>query len=161
MVHSWVWKFMEKEFYLYILNTSDIYNCIYIDVYKGKLIWKTLMKVIKRSANAVKFCRYLMGGRTFSCLDAVINRYKTEQILEGHTLGSPVCKVRNLLLVSSCSSSPLPLFISVPLTLSFTATNLVSLLTLTLLRTFTYLVTFTQTCIKVTETHSWSSLLKK
>lgn len=24
-----------------------------------------------------------MGGRTFNCLDAVINRYKTEQIVEG------------------------------------------------------------------------------
>ena len=42
--------------------------------------------------NVTYFIRYLMGGRTFSCLDAVINRYKTEQILEGHTLGAPVCK---------------------------------------------------------------------
>ena len=41
-----------------------------------------------------------MGGRTFSCLDAVINRYKTEQILEGHTLGSPVCKVIILSFIS-------------------------------------------------------------
>ena len=24
-----------------------------------------------------------MGGRTFNCLDAVINRYKSEQIVEG------------------------------------------------------------------------------
>ena len=24
-----------------------------------------------------------MGGRTFDCLDAVINRYRTEQIVEG------------------------------------------------------------------------------
>ncbi|KAB7502503.1 Ras GTPase-activating protein 1 [Armadillidium nasatum] len=39
-----------------------------------------------------KLPRYIMGGRTFSCLDAVINRYKTEQILEGHTLGNPVSK---------------------------------------------------------------------
>merc|ERR1711893_270867 len=31
-----------------------------------------------------------MGGRIFDCLDAVINRYKTEQIVEGHTLGHPV-----------------------------------------------------------------------
>ena len=31
-----------------------------------------------------------MGGRNFDCLDAVINRYKTEQIVEGHTLGHPV-----------------------------------------------------------------------
>ena len=35
-----------------------------------------------------------MGGRTFDCLDAVINRYKTEQIVEGHTLGHHVSKVR-------------------------------------------------------------------
>jgi len=27
-----------------------------------------------------------MGGRTFECLDAVINRYRKEQIVEGHTL---------------------------------------------------------------------------
>ena len=33
-----------------------------------------------------------MGGRTFECLDAVILRYKTEQIVEGHTLGSHVKK---------------------------------------------------------------------
>lgn len=31
-----------------------------------------------------------MGGRTFECLDAVINRYRKEQIVEGHTLGQPV-----------------------------------------------------------------------
>lgn len=31
-----------------------------------------------------------MGGRTFECLDAVINRYKSEQIVEGHTLQHPV-----------------------------------------------------------------------
>ena len=33
-----------------------------------------------------------MGGRTFECLDAVILRYNTEQIVEGHTLGSHVKK---------------------------------------------------------------------
>jgi hypothetical protein len=27
-----------------------------------------------------------MGGRTFNCLDAVISRYKTEQIVEGNNL---------------------------------------------------------------------------
>jgi len=37
--------------------------------------------------------RYFMGGRTFECLDAVIARYKNEQIVEGHTLGQPVVKV--------------------------------------------------------------------
>ena len=37
--------------------------------------------------------RYVMGGRTFECLEAVINRYKVEQIVEGHTLSQPV-KVR-------------------------------------------------------------------
>lgn len=37
--------------------------------------------------------RYLMGGRTFECLDAVINRYRKEQIVEGHTLALPVCRV--------------------------------------------------------------------
>lgn len=31
-----------------------------------------------------------MGGRTFECLDAVINRYRKEQIVEGHTLQNPV-----------------------------------------------------------------------
>ncbi|KAK2709712.1 ras GTPase-activating protein 1-like isoform X2 [Artemia franciscana] len=36
--------------------------------------------------------RYFMGGRTFECLDAVIARYKNEQIVEGHTLGQPVVK---------------------------------------------------------------------
>jgi Ras GTPase-activating protein 1 len=34
-----------------------------------------------------------MGGRTFECLDAVINRYRKEQIVEGHTLVQPVCRV--------------------------------------------------------------------
>ncbi|XP_043221540.1 ras GTPase-activating protein 1-like isoform X2 [Amphibalanus amphitrite] len=37
--------------------------------------------------------RYVMGGRTFECLEAVINRYKVEQIVEGHTLSQPVKKV--------------------------------------------------------------------
>ncbi|XP_076355488.1 ras GTPase-activating protein 1-like isoform X1 [Tachypleus tridentatus] len=36
--------------------------------------------------------RYLMGGRCFDSLEAVINRYKNEQIVEGHTLGEPVLK---------------------------------------------------------------------
>ena len=36
----------------------------------------------------------MMGGRTFDCLEAVINRYRTEQIVEGHTLGHPVKRVR-------------------------------------------------------------------
>lgn len=36
--------------------------------------------------------RYLMGGRTFECLDAVINRYRKEQIVEGHTLALPVSR---------------------------------------------------------------------
>ena len=31
-----------------------------------------------------------MGGRTFECLDAVINRYRKEQIVEGYTLNHPV-----------------------------------------------------------------------
>lgn len=34
-----------------------------------------------------------MGGRTFECLDAVINRYRKEQIVEGHTLALPVSRV--------------------------------------------------------------------
>lgn len=33
-----------------------------------------------------------MGGRTFECLDAVINRYRKEQIVEGHCLSHPVRK---------------------------------------------------------------------
>ncbi|XP_042233634.1 ras GTPase-activating protein 1-like isoform X2 [Homarus americanus] len=48
--------------------------------------------IIQRFRIEKRGVKYLMGGRTFSCLDAVIHRYKTEQILEGHTLGSPVCK---------------------------------------------------------------------
>lgn len=31
-----------------------------------------------------------MGGRVFECLDAVINRYRKEQIVEGYTLQHPV-----------------------------------------------------------------------
>lgn len=38
-----------------------------------------------------------MGGRTFDCLDAVIERYRREQIVEGHTLMLPVCRVMRLL----------------------------------------------------------------
>ena len=37
-----------------------------------------------------------MGGRTFECLEAVINRYKVEQIVEGHTLSQPVKVSRRL-----------------------------------------------------------------
>ena len=37
-----------------------------------------------------------MGGRTFDCLDAVINRYKTEQIVEGHTLGHYIKRVSEI-----------------------------------------------------------------
>lgn len=45
---------------------------------------------IQRFRIEKKGVRYLMGGRTFECLDAVINRYRKEQIVEGHTLGQPV-----------------------------------------------------------------------
>ncbi|XP_032666711.1 ras GTPase-activating protein 1 [Odontomachus brunneus] len=41
---------------------------------------------IQRFRIEKKGVRYLMGGRTFECLDAVINRYRKEQIVEGHTL---------------------------------------------------------------------------
>jgi len=37
--------------------------------------------------------RYHMGGRTFECLDAVINRYRKEQIVEGYTLVHAVTRV--------------------------------------------------------------------
>ena len=47
---------------------------------------------IQRFRIEKKGVRYVMGGRTFDCLDAVINRYKTEQIVEGHTLGNYVKK---------------------------------------------------------------------
>jgi len=47
---------------------------------------------IQRFRIEKKGVRYVMGGRTFECLDAVILRYKTEQIVEGHTLGSHVKK---------------------------------------------------------------------
>ncbi|XP_054709957.1 ras GTPase-activating protein 1-like [Uloborus diversus] len=36
--------------------------------------------------------RYIMGGRCFDSLEAVISRYKVEQIVEGHHLGDPVLK---------------------------------------------------------------------
>uniref|UniRef100_A0A182J5D4 Uncharacterized protein n=1 Tax=Anopheles atroparvus TaxID=41427 RepID=A0A182J5D4_ANOAO len=45
---------------------------------------------IQRFRIEKKGVRYLMGGRTFECLDAVINRYRKEQIVEGHTLMHPV-----------------------------------------------------------------------
>lgn len=48
---------------------------------------------IQRFRIEKKGVRYLMGGRTFECLDAVINRYRKEQIVEGHTLIQPVCRV--------------------------------------------------------------------
>ncbi|KAL0271640.1 UNVERIFIED_CONTAM: hypothetical protein PYX00_008669 [Menopon gallinae] len=47
---------------------------------------------IQRFRIEKKGVRYLMGGRTFECLDAVINRYRKEQIVEGHTLQQPVCR---------------------------------------------------------------------
>jgi Ras GTPase-activating protein 1 len=47
---------------------------------------------IQRFRIEKKGVRYVMGGRTFECLDAVINRYKSEQIVEGHTLGQHVKK---------------------------------------------------------------------
>lgn len=45
---------------------------------------------IQRFRIEKKGVRYLMGGRTFECLDAVINRYRKEQIVEGHTLQNQV-----------------------------------------------------------------------
>ncbi|XP_055694825.1 ras GTPase-activating protein 1 [Lutzomyia longipalpis] len=45
---------------------------------------------IQRFRIEKKGVRYLMGGRNFECLDAVINRYRKEQIVEGHTLNHPV-----------------------------------------------------------------------
>ncbi|KAF2362864.1 Pleckstrin domain [Trinorchestia longiramus] len=48
--------------------------------------------IIQRFRIEKRGVKYMMGGRSFSCLDAVINRYKSEQILEGHCLGAPVCK---------------------------------------------------------------------
>lgn len=45
---------------------------------------------IQRFRIEKKGVRYLMGGRTFECLDAVINRYRKEQIVEGHCLIQPV-----------------------------------------------------------------------
>jgi len=42
---------------------------------------------IQRFRIEKKGVRYVMGGRTFDALEAVINRYKTEQIVEGHSLG--------------------------------------------------------------------------
>lgn len=52
---------------------------------------------IQRFRIEKKGVRYLMGGRTFECLDAVINRYKKEQIVEGHTLVLAVGRVSSLI----------------------------------------------------------------
>lgn len=51
---------------------------------------------IQRFRIEKKGVRYLMGGRIFECLDAVINRYRKEQIVEGHTLQHPVSKSENI-----------------------------------------------------------------
>ncbi len=48
---------------------------------------------IQRFRIEKKGVRYVMGGRNFDCLEAVINRYKTEQIVEGHTLGHYIKRV--------------------------------------------------------------------
>jgi len=48
---------------------------------------------IQRFRIEKKGVRYIMGGRLFDCLESVIDRYRTEQIVEGHTLGLPVKKV--------------------------------------------------------------------
>ncbi|CAG9835516.1 unnamed protein product [Diabrotica balteata] len=45
---------------------------------------------IQRFRIEKKGVRYLMGGRIFECLDAVINRYRKEQIVEGYTLQHPL-----------------------------------------------------------------------
>ncbi|CAH1105565.1 unnamed protein product [Psylliodes chrysocephalus] len=45
---------------------------------------------IQRFRIEKKGVRYLMGGRIFECLDAVINRYRKEQIVEGYTLQQPL-----------------------------------------------------------------------
>lgn len=47
---------------------------------------------IQRFRIEKKGVRYLMGGRIFECLDAVINRYRTEQIVEGYSLQHPVSR---------------------------------------------------------------------
>jgi len=47
---------------------------------------------IQRFRIEKKGVRYVMGGRNFDCLNAVIERYKTEQIVEGFTLGHHVKK---------------------------------------------------------------------
>jgi Ras GTPase-activating protein 1 len=52
---------------------------------------------IQRFRIEKKGVRYLMGGRTFECLDAVINRYRKEQIVEGHTLVLAVGRVSCLI----------------------------------------------------------------
>lgn len=52
---------------------------------------------IQRFRIEKKGVRYLMGGRTFECLDAVINRYRKEQIVEGHTLVLAVGRVSFLI----------------------------------------------------------------
>ncbi|OXA62813.1 Ras GTPase-activating protein 1 [Folsomia candida] len=50
---------------------------------------------IQRFRIEKKGVRYQMGGRAFDCLESVIDRYRTEQIVEGHTLGHPVKKGHN------------------------------------------------------------------
>ncbi|GAB6026339.1 hypothetical protein CHUAL_012542 [Chamberlinius hualienensis] len=51
-----------------------------------------IRNTIQRFRIEKKGNRYFMGGRSFDSLEAVINRYKTEQIVEGYTLGLPVMK---------------------------------------------------------------------
>ena len=58
---------------------------------------------IQRFRVEKKGVRYVMGGRTFDCLDAVINRYKTEQIVEGHTLGYYIKRVSYCYTRYSCA----------------------------------------------------------
>ena len=60
---------------------------------------------IQRFRVEKKGVRYLMGGRTFDCLDAVIHRYRTEQIVEGHTLGHSVPSSRSVTDGAAFSSS--------------------------------------------------------
>ena len=51
---------------------------------------------IQRFRIEKKGVRYVMGGRTFDALEAVINRYKTEQIVEGHSLGHHIRRVSRI-----------------------------------------------------------------
>ncbi|CAH1797492.1 unnamed protein product, partial [Owenia fusiformis] len=48
--------------------------------------------------------QFQMGGRYFNSLEEIINRYRKDMIIDGYTLGRPVCRVRRADSVASIQS---------------------------------------------------------